>query len=196
MVRVLTILIVFLTNFSGVFQAQDEKEYIVLVVDVKRSNKLHPKDTYYWIAESDKLDTDGNFAFSPLFLELFYTSNSYDECCTGEPSRFYTFTTESKVEFTKEFSEKQEKLRNFLEKNKRKIQTIDKKWEVGLKEDVTIYAVPIKANLCSCKVLEDKQFESVFLPKSNFKLNSEFWQTEISKNITMDYSLLDLEYSD
>ncbi len=185
-------------NTSGFTQNLVEKNYIVLIFDVKQNDNLHPGRFSYWIAESDKLNDKFEFDFSPLFLNLFYTSNAYDDCCMGKASNFYTFTTESKFEFTKEFENKQKIFREFLKSNAKKIQTIKKKWENGRNETVTISAIPIKTKICNCKILDKKKnyynFESVSLPISDFELNNEFWKSKNASYIINDYSKFESEY--
>ena len=118
---ILILLTASLTSFS---QSIVDKNYIVLIFDIKQNDNLHPGRISYWIAESDKLNEKDDFDFSPFFLSLFYTSNAYDDCCLGKTSNFYTFTTESKFEFAEGFEKKQKILREFLKSNGKKIQTI------------------------------------------------------------------------
>ncbi|QHT67518.1 hypothetical protein GXP67_13215 [Rhodocytophaga rosea] len=172
-------------SFNGKAQNLSEKEYIVLIVNIERKDPLHPGEIYYWIAASDTLNEEYEFNFSPLFLRLFYPSSSYDDCCEGRDARFYTLTDESKFEFTDEFNNKQENLRKFLKKNSKLIQVIKKKngFSKLLNEKVTISATAIKTSLCSCKIIEEKHFESVFLPTTEFSLNNDFWNSDKAYHI-------------
>lgn len=192
----LIILILLTINLTSFAQNNIDKNYIVLIFDIKQNDNLHPGRISYWIAESDNLNEKDDFDFSPFFLSLFYTSNAYDDCCLGKTSNFYTFTTESKFEFTEEFDKKQEILREFLKSNAQKIQTIKKQWQNGRKETVTISAVSIKAKMCSCKISDNKRydFESVTLPLSDFELNNEFWKTKNARYLGKDYSNFESEY--
>jgi hypothetical protein len=192
----LFILILLTASLTSYTQSIIDKNYIVLIFDVKQNNNLHPGRISYWIAESDKLNEKDDFDFSPFFLSLFYTSNAYDDCCLGKKSNFYTFTTESKFEFAEGFEKKQEILREFLKSNEKKFQTIKKQWKNGRKETVTISAVSIKAKICSCKISDNKRydFESVTLPQSDFELNNEFWKTKNARHLEKDYSSFESKY--
>jgi len=194
--KLLFILTLSTFSFLGLAQNNIDKNYIVLIFDVKQNDNLHPGRISYWITESDKLNGKYDFNFSPFFLSLLYTSNAYNDCCIGKTSNFYTFTAESKFEFTEEFEKKQKTLREFLKSNSKKIQTIKKQWKNGRKETVTISAVSIKSKVCNCKISDNNRyhFESVTLPLSDFELNNEFWKTENARYLEKDYSNFESEY--
>lgn len=190
MKRIIAIIILFI-SFSGFAQNLIEKEFVVIIVDIERNDGLHPRDIFYWVADTNKVNENYEFDFYPIFLKLFYSSNSYDDCCIGKESWFYTFNEHSKFEFNDEFDEKQKELREFLKTNSRVIQVIRKKnkWNSLLNEKVTISATPIKAKLCNCQIKEDRYFESVFLPASDFELNPKFWNSENADSVAeRDYS--------
>ncbi|MBA9079887.1 hypothetical protein FHS90_004628 [Rufibacter quisquiliarum] len=140
------------------------------------------------------MNDDLKFDFYPLFLNLFYSSNSYDDCCLGKASSFYTFNTSSRLEFTKEFENKQKEFRDFLKNNGKRIQTIKKDFQNGFKEKVTIYATPFTAKLCHCEASDDRHFLSVYLPFTDFKPNSTFWNTGLSSKLYTDYSQMNPKY--
>ncbi len=191
------ILSLFFISVNSIAQNLTQKEFVVLIFDIERNDSLHPRDIFYWVAESNKGTKDNEFDFKPLFLKLFYSSNSYDDCCIGKESLFYSFTEHSKFEFTDKFGKKQKELRQFLKNHSKVIQVIKKrnKWNKLLNEKVTISATAITAELCNCKIKEDRHFESVFLPTSDFKLNLKFWESENAIYITnRDYSGLRVDY--
>lgn len=193
---VITTILIFI-SFNGVAQNLTEKEYAVIIIDIERNDDLHPRDIFYWIAQSQEVNKNYEFDFYPIFLKLFYSSSSYDDCCLGKDSRFYTFDEHSKFEFSDEFGEKQKVFREFLQKNSKVIQIIKKqnKWNKLLNEKVTISATAIKATLCNCNIKEDRHFESIFLPISDFKLNSKFWGSENAFYLTdRDYSGFRADY--
>ncbi len=182
---------------SGFSQNLTQKEFVAIIIEIDRKDDMHPKDIFYWITESNKVNKKYEFDFYPLFLKLFYPSNSYDACCIGKESRFYTHTEDSQFEFTKAFEKKQKEFRDFLKKNSKVIQVIKKrnKWNKLLNEKVTISATAITAELCKCKIKDDRHFESVFLPTSDFKLNPKFWESKNAFYLTdRDYSLLRANY--
>ena len=196
MKRIIT-LFLFLVCFSCISQNLTEKEYVVLIIDIERNDELHPRSIYYWIADSQKINENNEFDFYPIFLKLFYASNSYETCCTGKESRFYTFNENSVFEFSDEFQRKQKLFREFLSKNSRVIQIINKKnnWNKLLNEKITISATAFKAELCYCQILEERHFDFVYLPTSNFKLNPKFWGSENAFYVTnRDYAGFKAEY--
>lgn len=196
MKRIIVIIILFI-NVSGFAQNLIEKEFVVIIIDIERNDDLHPRDIFYWVADANKVNENYELDFYPIFLKLFYSSNSYDDCCIGKESWFYTFNEHSKFEFTDEFDEKQKEFREFLKANSKVIQVIrkKKKWNSLLNEKVTISAIPIKAKLCNCQLKEDRYFESVFLPTSDFELNHKFWISEKATKVTdRDYSGFRADY--
>ncbi len=193
-VRFIIIAFLFLLGNGVTAQEFTEKEYIALIVDIERNDVLHPRDIFYWIADADKLNQDYRFDFVPLFLKLFYSSDAYEDCCKGQGTTFYTFTSESEFLFKEDFEKIQEDLKIFLKKNSKKIQTIKKKWNNGFKEKITISATPINAILCNCEIKDKIHFQSVFLPTTEFKLNLKFWEKEISRHLITDYSNLHFIY--
>lgn len=191
------IFIILLLYFQNSFtQNVIEKNYIVLIFKIEQNDDLHPGRISYWIADSEVINSNGEFKFLPFFLKLFYTSNSYDDCCLGKTSNFYSFNDKSEFEFAEGFEKKQEVFSDFLKSNSRKIQTIKKEWENGQKQTVTISAVPVKTKICSCKISDAKgyNFESVALPLSDFELDNEFWKNKKADYINTDYSNFDSEY--
>ena len=55
---ILILLTASLTSFS---QSIVDKNYIVLIFDIKQNDNLHPGRISYWIAESDKLNEKDDF---------------------------------------------------------------------------------------------------------------------------------------
>ncbi len=174
--------ILMLICFDGFSQSQIEKEFVVVIFDIKRNDKLHPRDIYYWVAESNHVNEYLNFEFAPLFMSFFYPSNSYDDCCLGEATHFYSINKESKFEFADDLEKRQEHLKKFLKQNSKKIQLIKKNWGQNnlLNERVSIYATPITAEFCSCKILDEKHFDNVYLPFGEIRLNPGFWNSEFA----------------
>ena len=175
----------------------EEKEYVIIIFKVQKKDYLHPGGIYYWVTESNKIDLDKTIEFSPLFLNLFYSSNSYENCCKGDSSIFYSFQNNSKFEFDESFERKQDEFKKYIKQNSRKIQTIKKRNKNNklLNENITISATAIKAKLCNCKIEDKMHFESVYLPSSELKLNQEFWKSDEAFFIlNMDYSKMLYNY--
>lgn len=190
MKRIIAIIILFI-SVSGIAQNLAEKEFVVIIIDIERNDDLHPRDIFYWVANTNQVNENNEFDFYPIFLKLFYSSNSYEDCCIGKESWFYTFNEQSKFEFADGFDEKQKELREFLKANSSVVQVIRKqhRWNKLLNEKITISATPIKAKLCNCQIKENRYFESVFLPTSDFQLNPNFWNSENATYVTdRDYS--------
>ena len=192
--KIKSILIFFLLiGFSGASQHLIEKEYLILTIETDTNKDNHPGQTYYGIAEFDSNKPDTELEFYSLIMELYYSSDQYDDCCEGAPFHPYVFTIESKFDFDENLEDKMIELREFIKNNRRKLQTVKMKWANKYSEKSTIYGTPIKTKICSCELISKHSLKTnnrIFFPKSAFELNNEYWKKDRTSIIYRDFSNL------
>lgn len=178
---------------NGISQGLTEKEYLILTIETDTNIDGHPGKTYYGIAEFDPKNPENELEFYSLIMELYYSSDQYEDCCEGTPYRPYVFTRESKFDFDENLEDRMTELLEFVRVNRRKLQTIKMKWDNKYNEKTIIYGTPIKTNICSCELISKnslKDDDRIFFPKDKFKLNNDYWKKDKSYIIYKDFSNL------
>ena len=127
-------------------------------------------------------------------MKVFFSMNAIDSCCLGKATYFYSsfYKKDASFDYPEGIEEDFDKFRAFLKEEARVVQKIKKEWPNKMKEKITISAIPITAELCSCNILDNSSFDSIMLPTIEFiyKLNNQFWNTKYAHFLDRDFSYL------
>lgn len=83
-------------------------------------------------------------------------------------------------------------LKELIQFNKKRVQTIVKKWNAGFTEKITVSVTPISGNFCFSNIAEYSgnqiNYKGIIcLPISNFELNIDFFKTKEGKLFDTGY---------
>jgi hypothetical protein len=189
------LIMIFLSCFANKVNSQEiEKGYIIYSFEINRHQGSHGNFLYYWITPIDLIKKEAAIKLFPVYLDNFYATNDFNDCCSQKSIDIFTATTATKFEISDFYDKQLDTLILIVSKNKKLVQKITKKWTNGAKEDIHIWATPIIGQFCSCGLVgysvERIDYKGlIFLPKSDFSLFDDFWNQEISKEILFtDYS--------
>lgn len=186
----LIILLFFVLGFY-VALAQKSDNYVVITFDVKQRGIDPSNECYYWIVPCDSIK-EKKIKLVPLFTEG-YSLNLYMQCINGDSINPYLFCENENFDFSQEYLNEVETLKDILLNNRIKIQTIKKKWNIRkYTREITVYASPIIGNFCFCPfwAFEYIDYKGIIgLPISDFSNAENFWSSPNAKYIkTADFS--------
>src|SRR5476651_2166369 len=148
---VLFLLIFGLQSYS-VAQELSVQNYVIItfedLYEVSPKVSPHGMQSYYWIINRDSIKSY-DIVLSRLFVEGFSTNNLAD-CCNGKAIDPFVAFANSTYTFEPGYDKSLEELQQLITKNRKKLQTITKKWEFGHKQTTTIFATPVSGKFCSC----------------------------------------------
>src|SRR5690606_21575384 len=166
--------------------------YIVITFKYDRTKDNHPAKDYYWISPLDSVKDVNNFNFYPLYFDVF-SNQDLKECREQKNVNIFTMHKGEDFILEKSLTNNIATLKELVQLNKKKVQTVIKKWKAGYKEKITVYVTPVFGNFCSSNIAEysgkEIDYEGViYLPLSNFKLNTGFFETKEGKLVEgLDY---------
>jgi hypothetical protein len=191
--KILVLIFVFLISFIGFSQEKVKSDsYIIITFRYDRTNDNHPAKDYHWITSIDSIKDANNFNFYPLYFDEF-SNEDLKECKEQRDVNIFTMHKGEDFILEKPLTNDIEILKGLVQLNKKKVQTVIKKWKSGYKEKITVCITPIFGNFCSSNIAKysgkDIDYEGViYLPLSNFKLNTNFFKTEDGKLVErLDY---------
>ncbi len=180
--------IIFYANLS---MAQlEKKEFVVFTVEQSFKISQHDKKVYNFIVAVDSL-VNYNYEIAPLYLEGF-SYNNLSDCCSGNPVNPNLVFKNTTYDFKISYLNQLEEFEQLLNKKKKMIQTIKRKWNSGQKEIIKIYYTPVLGEFCSCGFLDETStVKKVFIPFSNVEFNLDILNNNKKYILNRDYSCLD-----
>lgn len=175
---------VYFVNSQNVTQSNQ----LVVTYEIERSNEDHQKRQYHWILTDDILSIEDRIKMKPLYLDSF-SSDSFDKCCNNETIYLFSYNTETKFNFNDDYTNDLNRLKRIISENRKKVQSSTKKWSKGgYKEIIRVFITPISGEFCICENAKSLVNNSILLPKKQFNLNKEFWESEMAKIVfKMDF---------
>lgn len=192
----------FLISLNGFSQNQEEKEFVILTFEMNRNKDSHGTFVYYWIAELEKYEKVDEYKEPKIysfFLHEVGSSDQLESCCLGKPSDPYTYTTASEFNFPENHSQYLTELREFVKRNRQKIQVIKKEWKEGYKEKVTVYATAVRGKLCECEFGGNtylKKSTQISFPKGKYEIIENYLTKDKRILLFNDFSNFDFSNTD
>lgn len=191
--KILVLIFVFMISFIGLSQEKvNADSYIIITFRYDRTKDNHPAKDYYWILPIDLIKDANNFNFYPLYFDEF-SNEDLKECKEQKDVNIFTMHKGEDFILEKSLANNIDILKGLVQSNKKKVQTAVKKWKAGYKEKITVYITPVFGDFCSSNIAEYSSKEidyqgTIYLPLSNFKLNTDFFKTEDEKLVEkLDY---------
>jgi hypothetical protein len=178
--------------FEGLFAQSGPKGYVIISFEDTWKVSFEGKIIYPWIIPQDSINSV-DFPLSYLFVSHISTKDVID-CKNGLPIDPGTIFSVPNDTFDVTVNDQIALLKDILSKNKRQIESITKKWEIGQVEKVVVYATPVIGEFCFTgyhKVgkASDRYKGKVCIPLSSFTVDKTFWENSKSKFVLhRDYS--------
>ena len=166
---------------NNVFSQQKIQSYVIVTFEDKYKNSPHGMRNYYWIIPVDSIKSL-KITFSHLFLNNFSRDN-LEDCCNGKDIDPFIVLKKSDYSYDSTYENILNRLNSVILKNRRKLQTIVKKWTKGQRENTSIFVTPISGIFCSSNyhMLGQERYGyvgKVFVPKASFAYDEEFWKSD------------------
>lgn len=183
--KIILFFVLFLSSYEIMFsQEKENKNYVVITFEMIRSTEPKAIKKFYWITPVDSIKKTDFYLYALYLTE--YSKDNLDSCIKGKTIDIFTVTTETSYDFNESYESDIKTLTTLIDSRKKKVQTINMKWQKGYKEEVNVYATPLIGRFCSC--LQNHMVEAkidfkglIFMPLSNFSFDDDFWKTEKSK---------------
>ncbi|WP_026706150.1 hypothetical protein [Flavobacterium soli] len=172
---------------SFVFCQQSTSEYVIITYEIDRNKDQHPTRNYYWIVPIDSLTGDRDFKKYPLYFDEF-SQNDLNDCKGNKDLVLFTLVAKEDFTIGDKIKSDIEKLKYIVEDNRKKVESVVKKWTNGYTEKITIYVTPVKGDFC-CSNLSSNDEKMinykglVYLPIGNFSFNEPFFESDKYKEI-------------
>lgn len=166
--------------------------YLLFTFEDINNRSPHGTQTYYWLQPLDSVSQ--GLALRPLFLSGF---SQQDEraCCQGQAINPYLVTQSSSYDFDQRHFTTLDTLRHLLRTQRRKIQTIHKRWATGQQQTITVYLTPISGVFCTANFLNSGLYtRRLYLPQAKFAGAPSFWQSKASK-LTGNWDYSDVPFA-
>ena len=186
MKKVIVAIFAFMISFVGLSQEKVYINfYIVITFQYNRTNDNHPEKDYYWILPVDSIKLVKKFNFFPLYFDEF-SNQDLKECQEQKSVNVFTMYKGEDFVLEKSLSNNINTLKELIQFNKKRVQTIVKKWNAGFTEKITVSVTPISGNFCFSNIAEYSgnqiNYKGIIcLPISNFELNIDFFKTKEGK---------------
>ena len=192
MKKCILILLVLLFPIEGFTQVE---EFVVLTFSAKRRPHDNITWEHFWIVPFDSISTKDYT--TPFKLAPFAADDSWGPISPEDKWQSYNIETDF-IWFFKRIKGDLTPPQQLIVKNRKLIQTIKKKDMSGFREDVKIYATPIKGNIhfCRQKYLEMEYNREFYLyyAEEPFEYWPEFWDTYEAEIIARtDYSYINFD---
>lgn len=140
-------------------------------------NSPHGTDTYYWIIPADSIKQ--HKSISSLLLSGF-SKTTLESSCKGDIIDPYAITASTSYDFANSYFASIDSLRQLIFKNRKRIQTVSKKWKSGQREKLQIFATPIQGTFCSSNYAIQnsgigKYNGRIYFPVAGFHYINNFW---------------------
>jgi len=181
------ILLFFLFINSLVFCQQSTSEYVVITYEIDRSKDQHPVRNYYWIVPVDSLAGNRDFKKYPLYFDEF-SKDDLKNCSENRDLLLFTLVSKEDFDIDDKMKSDIKNLKDIVKDNRKKVESIVKKWTNGHTEKITIYVTPVKGDFCFSnlsssdeKIINYKGL--VYLPIGNFSFNKRFFESDQYKEV-------------
>lgn len=188
------LVILFFGACLAAFGQAKEDIFIVVTIEKITSSNLHPKENDYWVIPKF-LWNQSEKPIIPFYVDGF-SRNDIDECCVSDSLVLFNYDSKENFVFEESFKTALRKLNTIIGKERKKVQTIRKKWN-GYKEEINVYITPIKGKFCVCKLIHAQGNDKIgyegqaAVPVSDFNFDPTFWMSPEAKQIErFDYSSL------
>lgn len=171
----------------GFCQAPIIDEYVVITYKVDRNKDNHPPTNYYWIVPVDSLNSNNDIKKYPLYFDEF-SKEDLKDCQENKDLLLFTLVSKEDFNIDSKIKADIDNLKNIVKNNRKKVEQVVKKWSNGYKEEITIYATPIKGNFCFSNLSssDEKMINYkglVYLPVGDFSFNESFFKTTKYKEV-------------
>jgi hypothetical protein len=165
--------------------------YLLFTFEETASRSPHGTQTYYWLQPLDSI------AHGPLLRPLFMQGFSQQDelaCCQGQAINPYAVTQSSSYNFDQPHYAAVDSLRHLLQTQRRKMQTIRKRWASGQQQTLTVYLTPVSGVFCAANFLQVGLYATscagrLYLPRAKFVGVPSFWHRSESQQVAAwDYS--------
>lgn len=173
--------------------------YVIITYEQNFPEGIEKTHRTFWIVPEDSISDLGT-RFSPLLLSGYF-KNDIEDCCKGIGIDPYLSSPQKENYLDTAREKALEDLLAIIYKNRKKIQTIAKKWDTGTQEQTTIYGTSVLGSFCSSKFSITGQKRSsyaglLYMPYDKIENNDPFWATAKGKLIVrLDFSKFDFDYN-
>jgi hypothetical protein len=188
------LVVLFLSTCLTTFGQPKEDIFIIVTIERITSSDLHSKANDYWVIPK-ALWNESERPIIPFYLDGF-SRNDIDECCISDSLVLFNYDSKESFVFEESFRVALGKLKDIMGKERKKVQTIKKKWN-GYREEITVYLTPVKGRFCVCKLIHAQGNDKIgyegqaAVPVSDFNFDPDFWLSTVAKQIErFDYGSL------
>lgn len=174
------LLIVFALLFNINMHAQlANQRYVIITFEDSYKISFEGKKIYSWIVPQDSINSS-DFQLAFLFLSKLSTKDIFD-CKSNKPIDPGTNFKEPNDTIDIQNEKQCEKLKSIIERKKRKVFSILKKWETGQSEKIDVFVTPIIGEFCFADFhflgkMATKYDGRVSILSGNFKFDDAFWK--------------------
>lgn len=183
--KVILLFLLFFNSF--VFCQQSTSEYVIITYEIDRNKDQHPKRNYYWIVPADSLTGHRNFKKYPLYFDEFSQDDLID-CKGNKDLALFTLVSNEDFNIDDKIKSDIEKLKYIVKDNRKKVESVVKKWSNGYTEKITIYVTPVRGDFCCSNLsTNDERIINykglIYLPIENFSFNKPFFESDKYKEV-------------
>ena len=165
---------------------EPSNKYVIFTFEEHYRISPHGMRKYYWIQQIDSTGSNP-LHLSALFISI-YSKDNLDDICMGIMTDPFLVGESTNFNLPDKHIAVRDSLQILIDKNRKRIQTIQKSWDNGQKSSIYVYVTPISGKFCAAKLRRKESNGEyyngrIFLPFSNFHLTKEFWDTEAGKRI-------------
>lgn len=195
--RVLIFIIFLIFSFAECKAQNKVDDFVIVTIEKETTSKLHPSEIDYWIISRYLWKNYSKDAIVPLYMYGFSLAD-FKECVDGDSLILYNYSRDESFNFDTRYREELDYLVKIVKENRKKVQTIKKKWEEGYKEEIEVFLTPISGifNFCSMVHADQRSMpeyaKKIGMPVSNFKYDFSFWDSQDFKELKrFDYTELE-----
>jgi len=189
------IILLFVVAASNTFaQTRSAHPYVVFTFENHQNESPHGKSLYYWIIDSDSISSINSIAlYSRLFIRGF-SKNDSANCCEGKTFNPFVIYPNTSFDLAESYTNNVSNFEHLIQKNRKKVQVIIKKWNNRSREKTVVFATPISGIVCFSNLDEfgKKRYGYlglISIPISSFIYDNTFWGKRKSKYLlNRDYS--------
>lgn len=174
--------------------SQEKKLTKSLIITVSVKGGVHKTtNTFYWFVNCDSIDVvKSKYKILPLYLPYDFSNDIFTRCNNGQQINLFEMTTQTDMNFKKEYLKKIDTLKQIIRDNKTLVQKIIKKRKNSPKYKVTISVTPILGIFQYCKPTKKmrEKFDignQIVLPISGFKLKPKYLELYDIKEFLLFY---------
>lgn len=182
--RIFFVSILLLLSCTEFSNAQTGNSFVIVTFTSTYKESQHEQQTYHWIASSDSLKYIVG-GLSKLFLEP-VPENILTDCRNKVSFDPRLVSAKAPYVVSESYIEEIAEGIRVIDRNKKLIQKITKRWPNGQKQRIWIYATPVEGVFCFSRYNVIGQERNgyrgnVYLPVSRFSYDRNFWNNSKSE---------------